>query len=238
MPVRVPIFGEPRAIREFVRRAPSEAFRFVAGETAGGTPPVCAAVERFPEEWPAGRVRTLLDRFPLSAWVVACGPWAAGGGRTGSPWPAALRCRDAEAAVRIAAAVRGERVPTLLGGENPAPTPPPGVGPVRVFSPDRVWRETTARLLSGDDGPRWEVWDSDAWDERREAALTRSRLREPGTVRVGLAGFPLSARGPSRRHASGLDRVLSKWDDPRVVWGAVQSAAFASASPAGSGVRS
>ena len=180
------------------------------------------AVDRFPEEWPAVRVRGLVDRFPLSAWVVAVGPWAGGGGRTGSPWPSGARCSFAEAAVRIGEAVAAGSVPPLTAGRTDIGGPPSEVGPVTVFGPDRVWRETTERSLGGTDGPRWEVWDLDAWDDRRAADLTASRLGDPGRVRVGASS---SEHDLSRTHASGLDRVVGKWDSPGVVWAAVQSLA-------------
>ena len=230
MTVTVPIFGEPRAVRRWVRAERADGLRFVTGGSPGAgvtpapqsTPPVCVAIERFPEEWPAARVRGLVDRFPLSAWVVAVGPWATGGARTGSPWPGGTRCSFAEATVRVAEAIAAGTVPPLTAGRAGESGPPAGIGPVRVFSPDRVWRETTERLLGGTDGPRWEVWDLDAWDDLRAAALTASRLGDPGRVRVGTAS---SEHTLSRTHASGLDRVVGKWDAPAVAWAAVQSLA-------------
>ena len=230
MTVTVPIFGEPRAVRRWVRAERANGSRFVPGDSpgAGGTPaphtspPVCVAVERFPEEWPAARVRGLVDRFPLSAWVVAVGPWATGGGRTGSPWPGGARCSCAEALVRVAEAVASTNVPPPTAGRADVGGPPAGVGPVTVFGPDRVWRETTEQLFGGTDGPRWEVWDLDAWDDRRAMALTASRLDDPGRVRVGACSVQPHL---SRTHASGLDRVVGKWDSPGVVWAAVQSLA-------------
>ena len=223
MPVDVPVFGEARAVRRWARTERIEDVRWRTRETAtGDAPPVCVAIERFPEEWPAVRVRGLVDRFPLSAWVVAVGPWATGGARTGSPWPDGTRCSSVEALVRVAEAVASKNVPPLTAGRTGVSGPPAGVGPVTVFGPDRVWRETTERLLGGTDGPRWEVWDLDAWDDRRAAALTASRLADPGRVRIGTASCK---RDLSRTHASGLDRVVGKWDAPAVAWAAVHSLA-------------
>ncbi|QDT17245.1 hypothetical protein [Alienimonas californiensis] len=213
-PVDVPVFGTERAVRRWAAARRSEAVRFVAGLGEGAEPAVCVAVERFPEEWSAAAVRGLLDRFPLSAWVVACGAWANGGARTGSPWPAALRCGEAEAARRVLVAVRGEPTPGPLADDRPAPCPPPGVGPLAAFSPDAAYREAVQTLLGGSDGPEWELWDLDAWDARRDAALTRSRLRAPHRVRVGVTGFA----SPSRTHASVLGTTVRKWDPPEVVW--------------------
>ena len=113
-PPPTPVFGDPRAVRDWVAAWRGEPAAFLTGgpdRPAGDPPRVCVAVERFPEEWPPTRVRALLAAFPLSAWVVACGPWAASGGRTGSPWPPAVRCDVAESRRRVAAAVRGEPVP-------------------------------------------------------------------------------------------------------------------------------
>ena len=116
MTVTVPIFGEPRAVRRWVRTAQVGGVRWITRETAsGGSPPVCVAIERFPEEWPAARVRGLVDRFPLSAWVVAVGPWATGGARTGSPWPGGTRCSFAEATVRVAEAIAAGDRPAADG---------------------------------------------------------------------------------------------------------------------------
>lgn len=220
------VHGEPAAVRRWIRRQAGGVGRFVAGETgdkdAGAAPPVCLAIERFPEEWSPNAVRALTDRWPLSAWIVACGPWASGGGRTGSPWPAAVRCGEPEAARRIAAAVRGEPIPGLLGSDAVPPAPPPMIGPVEVFSPDRVYRESILRLWGGDRGPIWEAWDLDGWDDAREARLIRSRLTHPERVRVGVTSFD-SESSPSRACASDLDLTVSKWDPLGVAWDAVQS---------------
>ncbi|MFH5804112.1 hypothetical protein [Alienimonas sp. DA493] len=222
-PVDVPVFGAERAVRRWAATYRSDAVRFVWAENldAAAEPTVCVALERFPEEWGPAAVRRLLDRFPLSAWVVACGAWANGGARTGSPWPVALRCVEAEAARRTLAAVRGGLSPGPLADDPPAPSPPSGVGPVRVVSPDRAFRDSAERLLGGTGATPWEAWDLDLWDDRRAAALTRSRLSAPGRVRVGLTSFEGRTRTP------GLGTVVRKWDPPEVVWAAVQSLSVA-----------
>ena len=94
-PAPIPVFGDPRAAGDWAAtwRTGRPALLLPDGDRAfGSAPPVCVAVERFPEEWPPSRVRALLAAYPLSVWVIACGRWAAGGNRTGSPWPAAVRC--------------------------------------------------------------------------------------------------------------------------------------------------
>ena len=118
-PPPTPVFGDPRAVRDWAAAWRGELMPFLTGgpdRPAGDPPRVCVAVERFPEEWPPTRVRALLAAFPLSAWVVACGPWAASGGRTGSPWPVAVRYDWAESRRRVSAAVRGEPVPGVTDG--------------------------------------------------------------------------------------------------------------------------
>ena len=224
-PAPIAVFGTPRAALRWTRVYASPALPFRAYGFDGeplAEPAACVAVERFPEEWPAAAVRRLLDRFPLSSWIVACGPWANGGARTGSPWPPALRCGDAEALRRTAAALRGEPTPGPLGDAPPPPAPPASVGPVTVHSSDAAYREATAALLSGADGPPWEAWDLDAWDARQAAALARSRLRAPDRVRVGLTAFA------ARPAAGGFDHLAEKWAPPDGLWAAVQSAAAAS----------
>ena len=205
-PSHVPVFGEARAVRRWIRSHRTDAARFVTPEAAGDEPAVCVAIERFPEEWSHERVRALLDRFPLAGWAIACGPWADGGARTGSPWPIALRCGDAEAVRRVLGALRGEPIPGPLGGGEPAPAPPAEIGRVKVFSPDRVYRETAERLWSGPGPAIWEAWDLDAWDDRHDAALTRSRLRHPERVRIGVSSFD---QPPSRTRESVLDHLTS-----------------------------
>ena len=115
----IPVFGDARAAGDWAAAWRTGRPPLLLGgpeRPAGEAPTVCVAVERFPEEWPRARVRALLAAFPLSAWVVACGPWAAGGSRTGSPWPAAVRCDGPESRRRVAAAVRGDRVPGVTDG--------------------------------------------------------------------------------------------------------------------------
>ena len=193
-------------MRRWIVTHRTDAARFVLPEAAGDEPAVCVAIERFPEEWSHDRVRPLLDRFPLAGWAIACGPWADGGARTGSPWPIALRCGDAEAVRRALSTLRGEPIPGPLGGGEPAPAPPAEIGRAKVFSPDRVYRQTAERLWSGPAATRWEAWDLDAWNASRDAALTRSRLRRPERVRIGMSSFD---QPPSRTCESILDHLTS-----------------------------
>ncbi|NNJ26041.1 hypothetical protein LzC2_21200 [Planctomycetes bacterium LzC2] len=241
-PVLIPAFGTPRAVRRWIRTHPAAGVRFVAcgfngeGFETNDDPLVCVAIERFPEEWPHNSVRTLLDRFPLSDWIVACGPWANGGDRTGSPWPAALRRGNAEGLRAALAALDGHGSGGAFG-DRPSPAPPPGVGPALVVSPDRGYAAALARTLSGPasggpSGPIWELWDRDHWDDRRAADLTRSRLRFPERVRVAVA----SLESPVEPGDAGFDALLRKWDPPEVVWAAVQSATVSAASSAASSV--
>ena len=193
-------------MRRWIVTHRTDAARFVLPEAAGDEPAVCVAIERFPEEWSHNRVRPLLDQFPLAGWAIACGPWADGGARTGSPWPIALRCGDAEAVRRALGALRGEFIPGPLGGGERDLRPPAEIGRARVFSPDRIYRETAERIWSGPGPAIWEAWDLDAWDAPHDAALTRSRLRRPERVRIGVSSFD---QPPSRTRESVLNHLTS-----------------------------
>ena len=141
----VPVLGDPAGAGEWIgawRGDPPAFVTRLPADDPGRPPAVIVAVERFPEEWPAARVRELLGAWPLSAWVVAVGPWAAGGGRTGSPWPAPLRCSFAESRRRVAAALRGDRVPAATDSPErvylePAREPGGGVAPLARASGSR-----------------------------------------------------------------------------------------------------
>ena len=79
-------------------------------------PDIGIVCQDWPEQYATDEIRRLLETFPLTRWICACGPWCDSEGRTGTRWPPAIRVPQSQLGERLE-----RELGIVVGREPPLP---------------------------------------------------------------------------------------------------------------------